>query len=206
MLRIGLSDDLRNLRMDLEGRIMIADTLKEAEIRMSKAVEALREDLKAIRTGRASPALVERLRVNYYDTPTPLNQLAAISAPEPRLLVIRPWDPSVLAEIEKAILKSDLGLTPSNDGTLIRLPIPRLTEERRRELSKVVGRRVEEGHIAIRNIRRDVQEDLRSFEKEKLITEDELEKGREKLQELHDKYIAQMDELGKAKQQEIMEV
>jgi ribosome recycling factor len=192
--------------MDLEGRIMIADTLKEAEIRMSKAVEALREDLKAIRTGRASPALVERLRVNYYDTPTPLNQLAAISAPEPRLLVIRPWDPSVLAEIEKAILKSDLGLTPSNDGTLIRLPIPRLTEERRRELSKVVGRRVEEGHIAIRNIRRDVQEDLRSFEKEKLITEDELEKGREKLQELHDKYIAQMDELGKAKQQEIMEV
>jgi len=185
---------------------MIADTLKEAEIRMKKAVEALREDLMAIRTGRASPALVERLRVDYYGTPTPLNQLAAISTPEPRLLVIRPWDPSVIGEIEKAILKSELGLTPNNDGVLIRLPIPRLTEERRRELGKVVGRRVEEGHIAVRNIRRDVQEDLRALEKEKLITEDELHEGREKLQDLHDKYIAQMDEIGQAKQQEILEI
>ena len=185
---------------------MVEDTLKEAEVRMTKAVEALRADLMSYRTGRASPALVERLRVDYYGAPTPLNQVAAISTPEPRLLVIRPWDPSVLAEIEKAIQKSELGLTPSNDGTLIRLPIPKLTEERRRELSKAVGHRVEEGHIAVRNIRRDLQEDLRSFEKEKLITEDDLERGRDKLQALHDKYIATMDEVGKAKQQEVMEV
>jgi len=185
---------------------LIADTMKEAEIRMAKAVEALREDLMSIRTGRASPALVERLRVDYYGTPTPLNQIAAISTPEPRLLVVRPWDQSALGEIEKAILKSDLGLTPNSDGVLIRLPIPKLTEERRRELSKGVGRRVEEGHIAIRNIRRDLQDDLRSFEKEKMITEDDLEESREKLQVLHDKYIAQMDEIGKNKQQEIMEV
>ena len=185
---------------------MIADTLKEADSRMTKAVEALRDDLMAIRTGRASPALVERLRVDYYDTLTPLNQIAAISAPEPRLLVVRPWDPTAIGAIEKAILKSELGLTPNNDGAVIRLPIPRLTEERRRELTKVVGRRVEEGHIAIRNIRRDLQEDLREFEKEKLITEDEFHHGRDKLQQVHDKYVAQMDEVGKAKQQEIMEV
>jgi len=185
---------------------MIADALKEAETRMTKAVEALREDLMSIRTGRASPALVERLRVDYYGTPTPLNQLAAISTPEPRLLLIRPWDPGSIGEIEKAIQKSELGLTPNSDGTLIRLPIPRLTEERRKELSKAVGRRIEEGHIAIRNIRRDVQDDMRDFEKEKLITEDELEEGREKLQDLHDKFVTQMDEIGKAKQQEIMEV
>jgi ribosome recycling factor len=185
---------------------MIADAIKEAETRMAKAVESLHEDLMAIRTGRASPALVERLRVEYYGVPTPLNQMAAISAPEPRLLVVRPWDPSVIGEIEKAILKSELGLTPGNDGMVIRLPIPRLTEERRRELSKVVGRRVEEGHIAVRNIRRDVQEDLREFEKEKLITEDDFHTGRDRLQEVHDKYVAQMDEIGKSKQHEIMEV
>ena len=185
---------------------MIADTLKEAESRMTKSVGALRDDLMAIRTGRASPALVERLRVSYYDTPTPLNQIAAISAPEPRLLVVRPWDPTAIGEIEKAILKSELGLTPNNDGVVIRLPIPKLTEERRRELTKVVARRVEEGHIAIRNIRRDLQEDLREFEKEKLITEDEFHQGRDKLQVVHDKHVAQMDQIGKAKQQEMMEV
>jgi ribosome recycling factor len=185
---------------------MVADTLKDAETRMAKAVEALRDDLMGIRTGRASPALVERLRVDYYGVPTPLNQMAAISTPEPRLLVIRPWDASVIGDIEKAIQKSELGLTPNSDGVLIRLPIPKLTEERRRDLSKAVGRRVEEGHIAIRNIRRDLQDDMRAFEKEKLITEDDLEEGREKLQASHDKYIAQMDEIGHAKQQEIMEV
>lgn len=185
---------------------MIADTLKEAESRMAKAVEALREDLMAIRTGRASPALVERLRVDYYGTPTPLNQLASISVPEPRMLVIRPWDATIIGEIEKAILKSELGLTPNNDGVVIRLPIPRLTEERRRELTKLVGRRVEEGHIAVRNIRRDLQDDLREFEKEKLITEDDFHHAREELQKIHDKYITQMDAMGKAKQQEIMEV
>jgi ribosome recycling factor len=185
---------------------MIADALKDCENRMTRAVEVLQEDLMTIRTGRASPSLVERLKVDYYGTPTPLNQLAAISAPEARLLVIRPWDPTAAAEIEKAILKSELGLTPSNDGAIIRLPIPRLTEERRRELSKLVGRRVEEGRIAIRNIRRDVQDDLRALEKEKLITEDDLHDARKKLQDLHDKYVERMDEIGKAKEQEIMEV
>jgi ribosome recycling factor len=185
---------------------MIADALNDAETRMQKAVEVLQDDLMTIRTGRASPALVERLKIDYYGTPTPLNQLATVSAPEPRLLVIRPWDPTAAAEIEKAILKSELGLTPNSDGTIIRLPIPRLTEERRRELSKLVGRRVEEGRIAVRNIRRDVQDDLRAFEKEKLITEDDLHIGREKLQELHDKYVKQMEEIGAAKEKEIMEV
>ncbi len=185
---------------------MINDALKDAESRMQKAVEVLGEDLMTIRTGRASPALVERLKIDYYGTPTPLNQLATVSAPEPRLLVIRPWDPTAAGEIEKAILKSELGLTPNNDGTIIRLPIPRLTEERRRELSKLVGRRVEEGRIAVRNIRRDVQDDLRAFEKEKLITEDDLHIGREKLQELHDTYVKQMEEIGAAKEKEIMEV
>ena len=185
---------------------MIAEILKESESRMAKAVESLREDLMGIRTGRASPALVERLRVEYYGSPTPLNQMAAISAPEPRLLVIRPWDPSSIGDIEKALLKSDLGLSPNNDGVVIRLPIPRLTEDRRRELCKVVGRRVEEGHIAVRNIRRDQQEEMREFEKEKLIAEDDFHRGRDKLQEVHDKYVAQMDEIGKAKQQEILEV
>ncbi len=185
---------------------MINDALKEAETRMEKAVESFREDLLGIRTGRASPSLVERLRVEYYGALTPLNQIAAVSAPEPRLLVIRPWDPSALGAIEKAIMKSELGLTPNSDGVVIRLPIPRLTEERRRDLTKVVAKRTEEGHVAVRNIRRDVQEDLRDFEKEKLITEDELRVGREKLQEVHDRFVKQMDELGKVKQQEIMEV
>jgi ribosome recycling factor len=185
---------------------MVDDSLKDAKTRMNKAVEALREDLMSIRTGRASPALVERLRVDYYGTPTPLNQLASISTPEARLLVVRPWDPGVIGEIEKTILKSELGLTPNNDGVVIRLPIPRLTEERRLDLSKLVRHRVEEGHVAVRNIRRDVQEELRELEKEKLITEDDLHRGREKLQELHDEYVKQMDEIGKAKEREILEV
>jgi len=185
---------------------MVEDCLTEARARMDKAVEALRDDLMSIRTGRASPALVERLRVEYYGTPTPLNQMASISAPEARLLVIRPWDPTALEAIEKVILKSDLGLTPNNDGVVIRLSIPSLTEERRRDLSKLVGHRVEEGRVAVRNIRRDVQEDLRALEKDKLITEDDLYLGREKLQELHDQYVEQMEQIGEAKQKEIMEV
>jgi len=185
---------------------MINDVLREAEDRMRHAVEVLREDLLGIRTGRASPALVERVRVDYYGTPTPLNQLASISAPEPRLLVIRPWDPNALSAIEKSILKSDLGLTPSNDGKVIRLPIPQLTEERRRELARMVNHRVEEGRVALRNIRRDVLKDLQDLEKEKLISEDDLYRAKDRLQELTDKYIAEMDELGRLKQEEIMEV
>ena len=185
---------------------MIDDILNEAETKMKKACDVLRSDFRTIRTGRASPPLVERLRVEYYGTLTPLNQLASISVPEPRLLVVRPWDSSVLEEIEKTILKSELGLTPNNDGTLIRLAIPRLTEERRQELTKVVGRRVEDGRVAVRNVRRNAQEDLRDLEREKLISEDELHDARKELQDLHDKYVAQMSEIGTAKQQEIMEI
>ncbi len=185
---------------------MINDVLRETEDKMRRAVAVLREDLLVVRTGRASPSLVERVRVDYYGTPTPLNQLATISAPEPRLLVIRPWDPSALATIEKGILKSDLGLTPSNDGKVVRLPIPQLTEERRRELVRSVSRRVEEGHIALRNIRRDGLKDMQELEKEKLIPEDDLFRGKDRLQELIDKYTAEMDELGRLKQEEIMEV
>lgn len=185
---------------------MIKDLLKELDDRMDKTLEALQNDLMTIRTGRASPALVERLQVEYYGAMTQLNQLASISVPEPRQLAIRPWDASALSAIEKAILKSELGLTPQNDGKLIRLTIPRLTEERRRELVKVVQRRVEDAKIALRNQRRDAIEDLRQFEKEKLITEDEFHQGRDQIQELTDKFAVELDELGKRKEAEIMEV
>jgi len=184
---------------------MIKDVLKETEERMNKAVDALRDSLVTIRTGRASPALVERLPVEYYGTPTPLNQLATISVPEPRLLTIRPWDPNALADIEKAILKSELGLTPSNDGRILRLTIPRLTEERRQELVKIVGKRVEEGKIAIRNIRRDAIEDLRELESEKLISEDEFYRAKDDVQEITDKFVVRMDEIGRDKEREIRE-
>ena len=185
---------------------MIKDLLKETEDRMNKAVDALRDNLMTIRTGRASPSLVERLSVEYYGTLTPLNQLATISVPEPRLLAIRPWDPTALAAIERAILKSELGLTPSNDGKIIRLNIPRLTEERRQELVKVVGKQVEEGKIAIRNIRRDAIEDLRELESEKMISEDELYRTKDDVQEITDKFVAKMDEIGRDKEREIREI
>jgi len=185
---------------------MIKDILADTKQKMEKAVEALQIDLRSIRTGRASPALVERLKVDYYGVATPLNQLATISAPEPRLLTIRPWDAAALSAIEKAILKSDLGLTPNNDGKIIRLIIPRLNEERRQELVRIVAKRVEEGRVAVRNIRRSAIDDLREFEKEKLISEDELHKGREEIQELTDKIIAEVDEVGKAKEKEVLEI
>jgi ribosome recycling factor len=185
---------------------MIKDLLKDTEERMDKAVDALRDNLMTIRTGRASPALVERLPVEYYGTLTPLNQLATISVPEPRLLAIRPWDPTALANVEKAILKSELGLNPSNDGKIIRLNIPRLTEERRQELVKVVGKRVEEGKVAIRNIRRDAIEDLREMESEKMISEDELYRAKDDVQEITDKFVVRMDEIGRDKEQEIREI
>jgi len=185
---------------------MIKDLLKELDVHMSKAVDALQNGLMTIRTGRASPALVERLPVEYYGTMTPLNQMASISAPEPRLLTIRPWDASALSTIEKAILKSELGLTPQNDGKLIRMTIPRLTEERRRELVKVVQRRVEEGKVSLRNLRRDAIADLREFQKEKMITEDEFHHGRDQVQELVNKFADKMNELGQRKEQEILEV
>ena len=184
---------------------MIKDILHDARERMEKTVDALQSDLRAIRTGRASPALVERVTVEYYGTPTALNQLAGVTVPEPRMLMIRPWDRNTLGAIEKAILKSDLGLTPNNDGQVIRLIIPQLTEERRRELNKQVSRRVEEARVSARNIRRDAIDMLRDAEKEKLIVEDDLHKGQDQAQELTDKFIKQVDEIGKAKEAEILE-
>lgn len=185
---------------------MIKELFRDIKDRMLKSVEALEADLRAIRTGRASPALVERVMVEYYGTPTPLKQLAVISAPEPQLLTIRPYDPGSMGDIERAIRKSELGLTPSNDGRIIRLPIPRLTEERRRELAKLVRRRVEEGKVALRNIRREALDDLREFEKEKLISEDDFYRGKDDLQDLTGRYTEQMDEIGDRKQREILEV
>lgn len=185
---------------------MIEDLLQDASARMEGAVKALSDDVRLIRTGRASPALVERLEVECYGAPTALNQVATISAPEPRLLAIRPWDPSTLSAIERAILASDLGLTPDNDGRIIRLPIPRLSEERRRHLVKVVRNRVEEAKVAVRNIRRSALSDLRDFDKEGLIPEDDFYRARDELQELTDRLIDQVTEIGQAKEAEIMEV
>jgi len=185
---------------------MIKDLMNDSENRMKKAVEVLEADLRTVRAGRASPALVERVMVDYYGVPTRLEQLATIAAPEPQLLTIRPYDPSSLKDIERGILASDVGLTPNNDGKIIRLVIPRLTEERRQELIKLVNKRVEEARVAIRNIRREGMDDLRDFEKEKLISEDEMYRGRENLQELTDKYIAESEEVGQYKEQEISEV
>jgi ribosome recycling factor len=185
---------------------MIKDLLDETEVHMHEAVQAMERDLRAIRTGRASPALVEQVMVNYYATPTPLRQLAVISAPEPQLLVVRPYDPTSLSEIERAIMKSELGLTPSNDGKIIRLPIPRLTEERRQEMAKLVRQRVEEGKVALRNVRRSALDDMRDFEKEKLVSEDDFYRGKEELQDLTDRYAKQMDEVSERKQREILEV
>jgi ribosome recycling factor len=184
---------------------MIKEIMADARERMEKTIDALQADLRAIRTGRASPALVEKLTVEYYGSPTPLIQLAGITVPEPRMLMIRPWDRNTLGVIEKAILKSDLGLTPNNDGQAIRLILPQLTEERRRDLNKQVARRVEEARVSARNIRRDAIDMLRDAEKEKMIDEDDLHKGQEQVQELTDKYIKQIDEVGKAKEAEILE-
>ena len=185
---------------------MIKDILTDAEHRMRSAIQVLHDDLAAIRTGRASPALVEKLPVEYYGTPTPLLQLASIGVPEPRTLMIKPFDATTVKAIEKAILASDLGLNPNNDGKVIHLNLPPLTEERRRDLVKHVNHRLEESRIAVRNIRRDSHNDMRDFEKEKLISEDDLERGEEELQKLTDKFIEEVAQLGKAKEAEIMEV
>ncbi len=185
---------------------MIKDLLRETEDHMKKTVHALEAELATIRTGRASPALVERLLVDYYDTPTQLQQLAVISAPEPQLLTIRPYDPTTLKTIERAIQASELGLNPSNDGKIIRLALPPLTEARRGELTKIVHKRVEESRVAIRNIRRDALKDMRDFEKEGMISEDDLERGEEDLQKLTDKYIELLNKVGERKEAEIREV
>ena len=185
---------------------MLNDVYAEAKTRMKGAVQALEEDLAAVRTGRASPALVEKLQVEYYGVLTPLIRLASIGVPEPRSLLIRPYDASTLKAIEKAILASDLGLTPNNDGKAIRLNLPPLTEERRRDLVKIVRNRLEEARIAVRNVRRDSIKDLREFESEKLISEDELKRGEDEVQKLTDKVIEEINSIGADKEKEIMEV
>lgn len=185
---------------------MIKDILKDAETRMQGAIHALAADLATIRTGRASPALVERLSVEYYGAPTPLLQLASISIPEPRSIMIKPYDPSTIKDIERAIRVSDLGLNPSNDGKAIHLNLPPLTEDRRRDLVKHMHARLEESRIAVRNIRRDVHKDMRDYEKEKLITEDELIRGEEDLQKLTDRFVEDVNRHGQTKEKEIMEV
>jgi ribosome recycling factor len=185
---------------------MVNEALADGESRMKGAVRSLEEDLAGIRTGRASPALVERLQVDYYGVPTSLMQLATISAPEPRLLTIRPFDPGSLKSIERAIQASDLGLNPGNDGKLIRLVIPPLTEERRRELVKVVHHRAEEARVAVRNVRRDVQNDLREFEREKVISEDDLRRGETELQKITDRMIEQVNEISQRKETEVLEI
>ena len=185
---------------------MLKEAYNEAEERMKGALEALDEDLGGIRTGRASPALVEKLSVEYYGMPTPLMQLATISVPESRMLMIRPFDTTTLRNIERALLVSDLGLTPNNDGKVIRLNLPPLTEERRRDLVRLVHNRLEEARVSVRNIRRDGIKDLREFEHEKLISEDELKDGEDNLQELTDKYVELVNEVGVRKEKEIMEV
>jgi ribosome recycling factor len=186
--------------------VVIKDIMNDAESRMHSAIQVLRDDLAAIRTGRASPSLVEKLPIEYYGTPTPLMQLASISVPEPRTLTIKPFDGTALKAIEKAILVSELGLNPNNDGKVIHLNLPPLNEERRRDLVKHVNHRLEETRIAIRNIRRDSHNDMRDFEKEKLISEDDLERGESELQKLTDRFIEEVAEHGKKKEAEIMEV
>jgi ribosome recycling factor len=185
---------------------MIKESIAETDLHMKNTIQALEEDLSAIRTGRASPALVEHLPVDYYGAPTPLMQLASINVPEPRVLMIRPFDPSSLKAVEKAILASELGLTPNNDGKVIRLNLPIPTEQRRKDLVKVVHSRLEEARVATRNIRRDALKDMRDFEKEKLISEDDLKRGEDELQKLTDKMIQIIDAVGVKKEKEIMEV
>lgn len=184
----------------------IKSLLKDADTRMHGAIQSLVDDLNGIRTGRASPALVEKLPVEYYGTPTPLQNLASISVPEPRTLTIKPFDAGALKDIEKAIRVSDLGLNPNSDGKVIHLNLPPLTEDRRRDLVKHMSHRLEEARIAIRNVRRDLHNDIREYEKEKLITEDDLKRGEDDLQKITDKYVDEIAKLGQNKEKEIMEV
>lgn len=183
----------------------VKEVLHNAEEKMKKALDAVTREFSEIRTGRASPHLVEGLHIDYYGTPILLKELASISVPDAHLIVMQPWDPSAIVEIEKAIMKSNLGITPSNDGKLIRLSIPPLSKERRQELAKVVNKMAEEGRISLRTIRRDAKESLEKLGKDKLISEDDKFRGIDELQKLVDKYIAKIDEILKNKDKEILE-
>jgi ribosome recycling factor len=185
---------------------MIDEIFEDMEDRMGKAIEALKREYSRLRTGRASVALLDGIKVSYYDTPTPLNQMASLTVPEPRLILIQPWDKTAVGDIEKAILKSELGLTPMNDGKVIRIAIPPLTEERRKELVKVARKMAEENKVAIRNIRRDANEMLKDLKKEKEITEDELYRSQDEVQKETDRFISQVDEICENKEQEILEI
>ena len=185
---------------------MVQEQINEAKTRMHKAVEALTAELGTVRGGRASTGLVDHLKVDYYGTPTPLNQIATISTPDAKLIVITPYDRAAMSPIEKAILKSDLGLTPSNDGTVIRLSIPPLTEDRRRELAKHVRKRVEDARVAVRNVRRDIHEHIRKMEHDHQISQDELHRSETDLQKITDDQINEVDRIGEEKEKELLAV
>jgi len=184
----------------------VKDIYSVHEEKMKKALEVLRKEYGTLRAGRATPALLDKITIDYYGTPTPVTQVANISVPEPRLIVIQPWEKPLLAQIEKAIMKSDLGITPNSDGSIIRLNIPQLTQQRRTELVKVVHKKAEDDRIAIRNLRRDANDGIKKLEKDKVISEDEAKKAQEDMQKLTDKYIKEIDHIMASKEKEIMEV
>lgn len=184
----------------------LKDVMAEAHDKMKKTDETVQREFSTVRTGRASSSLVEGIKVDYYGTPTPLKQLASISTPDPKLIVVQPWDISAIGEIEKALLKSDIGITPYNDGKLIRLSIPQLTQERRQEFVKVIKKMAEDGRIAIRAVRRDINEKIKKLEKDKAITEDESFKSTDEIQKLTDKNIKEIDDLLSKKEKELMEI
>lgn len=185
---------------------MLSEINKDAEAKMKKTISVYKEDLQSIRAGRANPSLLDKISIEYYGQNTPINQVAGISAPEPRLLAIQPWDVNVIPEIEKAIKASDLGLNPTSDGKIIRLIIPQLTEERRQELTKVVRKNGENAKVAVRNIRRESIEEIKKLEKAKEISEDDRKSGEEDIQKITDKYISELDLITKAKEDELMEI
>ncbi len=185
---------------------MVKEIMASHEERMRKAIDMLRKDYSTLRAGRATPALLDKITVDYYGTPTPINQVGNISIPEPRMIVIQPWEKKLISLIEKAIMKSDLGLTPTSDGSVIRLLIPQLTQQRRTELVKVVHKKAEDCRVAIRNLRRDANDAFKKLEKEKTISEDETKKALDDIQKLTDKIIKEVDQVMAAKEKEIMEV
>ncbi|MDD2402062.1 MAG: ribosome recycling factor [Clostridia bacterium] len=185
---------------------MLKDIIFETEEKMKKTIEAMKKELSTMRVGRANPSILEKIQVEYYGTMTPVNQVANISVPEPRLIIVQPWDKTLVAQVEKAILKSDLGLNPSNDGSIIRIAIPQLTQERRLELVKVAKKKAEDTRVNIRNIRRDANDNIKVIEKDKIVSEDDAKKGQDDIQKLTDKYIKELDGVLNIKEKEIMEV
>lgn len=188
------------------GKKMINELIKDAEQRMVKTNDVLKKDYASLRAGRATPSLLDNVQVEYYGSMTPLNQVANIQTPEARLLIIQPWDKTIIADIEKAIMKSELGLTPNNDGIVIRLPIPQLTQERRLEIVKQVKKKAEEAKVGIRNIRRDVNDQIKALEKDKEVSEDEAKKSQDNVQKITDKFIKDIDEIASIKEKEIVEL